>query len=54
MLSQLGLLQRFYQTLKTEEVVWKLYERPDEARKTLEIFRRRYILRAATLGADST
>ena len=40
--SQLGLLERFHQTLKTEEVYWKLYASPGEARHSLEIFRRRY------------
>ena len=40
--TQLGLLERFYQTLKTEEVYWKLYASPGEARESLEVFRRRY------------
>jgi putative transposase len=40
--SQLGLLERFHQTLKTEEVYWKLYASPGEARESLEVFRRRY------------
>lgn len=40
--SQLGLLERFHQTLKTEEVYWKLYTSPAEARESLEVFRRRY------------
>jgi putative transposase len=40
--TQLGLLERFHQTLKTEEVYWKLYANPGEARTSLEIFRRRY------------
>jgi putative transposase len=40
--SQLGLLERFHQTLKTEEVYWKLYASPAEARESLEVFRRRY------------
>ncbi len=40
--SQLGLLERFHQTLKTEEVYWKLYASPGEARASLEVFRRRY------------
>ena len=30
--TQLGLLERFHQTLKTEEVYWKLYAIPGEAR----------------------
>lgn len=40
--TQLGLLERFHQTLKTEEVYWKLYANPGEARKSLKIFRQRY------------
>ena len=40
--TQLGLLERFHQTLKTEEVYWKLYANPGEARESLEVFRRRY------------
>lgn len=40
--TQLGLLERFHQTLKTEEVYWKLYASPAEARESLELFRRRY------------
>ena len=40
--TQLGLLERFHQTLKTEEVYWKLYTSPAEARGSLEVFRRRY------------
>lgn len=40
--TQLGLLERFHQTLKTEEVYWKLYASPGEARQSLEEFRRRY------------
>lgn len=40
--TQLGLLERFHQTLKTEEVYWKLYSSPAEARESLEVFRRRY------------
>ncbi len=40
--TQLGLLGRFHQTLKTEEVYWKLYASPAEARESLESFRRRY------------
>jgi hypothetical protein len=38
----LGLLERFHQTLKTEEVYWKLYASPSEARTSLEAFRQRY------------
>ena len=40
--AQLGLLERFHQTLKSEEVYWKLYASPGEARESLEVFRRRY------------
>jgi transposase InsO family protein len=40
--TQLGLLERFHQTLKTEEVYWRLYASPGEARQSLEEFRRRY------------
>jgi transposase InsO family protein len=40
--QQLGLLERFHQTLKAEEVHWKLYESPSEARVSLEVFRERY------------
>lgn len=40
--QQLGLLERFHQTLKTEEVYWRLYTSPAEARESLEAFRRRY------------
>ena len=40
--SQLGLLERFHHTLKSEEVYWKLYASPGEARHSLEVFRRRY------------
>ena len=40
--TQLGLLERFHQTLKSEEVYWKLYASPGGARESLEVFRRRY------------
>jgi transposase InsO family protein len=40
--TQLGLLERFHQTLKTEEVYWNLYPSPGEARASLERFRSRY------------
>ena len=29
--QQLGLLERFHQTLKTEDVYWRLYENPQHA-----------------------
>lgn len=40
--QQLGLLERFHRTLKAEEVYWRLYESPAEARQSLEQFRERY------------
>ena len=40
--TQLGLLERFHQTLKTEEVYWQLYESPAQARTSLAAFRERY------------
>lgn len=40
--TQLGLLERFHQTLKKEEVYWQLYESPAHARDCLEVFRERY------------
>lgn len=39
---QLGLLERFQQTLKTEEVYWRKYENPGHARDGLGEFRGRY------------
>jgi transposase InsO family protein len=40
--QQLGLLERFHQTLKTEEVYWRLYENPAHARVCLAEFHTRY------------
>jgi len=40
--TQLGLLERFHQTLKAEEVCWRLYDSPFHARQCLEEFRLRY------------
>lgn len=40
--QQLGLLERFHCTLKTEEVYWRLYESPQHARECLAEFRTRY------------
>ena len=40
--QQLGLLERFHQTLKTEEVYWRLYENPQHARACLTEFHVRY------------
>jgi transposase InsO family protein len=40
--TQLGLLERFHKTLKTEEVYWQLYKNPHEARQSLAAFQARY------------
>jgi putative transposase len=40
--TQLGLLERFHRTLKQEEVYWRLYESPADARRCLGAFRERY------------
>ena len=40
--QQLGLLERFHATLKTEEVYWRLYDHPQHARECLAEFRARY------------
>lgn len=40
--QQLGLLERFHQTLKVEEVYWDIYRSPAEARDRLAAFRQRY------------
>ena len=40
--QQLGLLERFHQTLKQEEIYWEIYRSPAEARDRLAAFRRRY------------
>ena len=40
--TQLGLLERFHRTLKEEEVYWRLYAGPTDARNCLEEFRMRY------------
>jgi transposase InsO family protein len=40
--QQLGLLERFHQTLKTEEVYWRLYDHPQHARACLAEFLARY------------
>lgn len=40
--QQLGLLERFHQTFKTEEVYWRLYENPGHARECIAEFRERY------------
>ncbi len=40
--QQLGLLERFHQTLKQEEVYWQLYDNPADARDKLAAFMVRY------------
>jgi transposase InsO family protein len=45
--QQLGLLERFHATLKTEEVYWRLYDHPQHARACLAEFRARYNERRA-------
>src|SRR5262249_58186129 len=40
--QKLGLLERLHETLKTEEVHWRLYEDPEHARCCLGEFRARY------------
>jgi transposase InsO family protein len=40
--QQLGLLERFHQTLKAEEVYWHVYSSPGDARDKLAAFRERY------------
>jgi transposase InsO family protein len=40
--QQLGLLERFHATLKTEEVYWRIYDHPQHARTCLAEFRTRY------------
>lgn len=40
--QQLGLLERFHQTLKREEVYWQLYDHPQDTREKLRAFRERY------------
>jgi putative transposase len=40
--QQLGLLERFHQTLKVEEVYWRLYNNPQHARACLGEFQARY------------
>ena len=40
--QQLGLLERFHGTLKTEEVYWRLYDHPQHCRACLAEFRARY------------
>lgn len=40
--QQLGLLERFQQSLKRNEVYWELYNGPQYAREKLDAFRGRY------------
>ncbi len=40
--QQLGLLERFHQTLKREEVYWDIYRSPADVRDRLAAFHRRY------------
>ena len=40
--TQLGLLERFHQTLKSEEVYWRLYDNPGHCRDCLAAFHERY------------
>jgi transposase InsO family protein len=40
--TQLGLLERFHQTFKDEEVYWRLYDDPRHARVCFAEFRERY------------
>jgi putative transposase len=40
--QQLGLLERLHQTLKAEEVYWRLYDNPPHAREWLAEFHARY------------
>jgi len=40
--QQLGLLERFHETLKQEEVYWRLYDNPEHARTCIAEFRKRY------------
>ena len=43
--TQLGLLERFHQTLKEEEIYWNLYKNPGHARDCIAVFKERYNLR---------
>ncbi|MCO6442151.1 MAG: integrase core domain-containing protein [Nitrococcus mobilis] len=52
--TQLGLPQRFHQTLKTEEVYGRLYVTPGEARESLDVFCSHYNeVGQAALGAGA-
>ena len=51
--TQLGLLERFDQTLKSEEVRWRLYDSLGHARACLDEFRQRYTRVTPPLGTGS-
>ena len=51
--TQLGLPERFDQTLKSEEVHWRLYDSLGHARACLDEFRQRYNRVAAPLSTGS-
>lgn len=40
--TQLGVLERFHETLKSEEIYWRLYDNPAHARECLLEFKERY------------
>ena len=40
--TQIGLVERFHQTLKLEEIYWRLYDSPGHARECIAEFRHRY------------
>ena len=40
--TQLGLLERFHRTFKEEEIYWRMYANPSDARTCIEEFRTRY------------
>jgi len=40
--TQLGLLERFHQTFKDEEIYWRLYDNPGHCRECIAEFRDRY------------
>jgi hypothetical protein len=46
--AQLGLLERFHETLKYEEVYWHLYDDPADARRKLAAYHERHNLRGRT------
>jgi transposase InsO family protein len=53
--KQLGILERFHQTLKTKEVYWRIYENPGHARDCIAEFRGRHNMKRpnwALLTAD--